>query len=46
MSDSNSKGKDTVAVFVDFLYSHFDDPGVMHGIIWSDCPSSEFKNKL
>ena len=35
-----------VAVFVDFLYNHFDDPGVEHDNIWSDRSSSEFKNKL
>ena len=35
-----------VAVFVDFLYNHFDDPGAEHDNIWSDRSSSEFKNKL
>ena len=44
MSDSHGKG--TVAVFVDFLYNHFDDPGAVHDLIWSDGPSSEFKNKF
>ena len=33
------------AMFVDFLYDHFDDPGAVH-IIWSDGPSSEFKSKF
>ena len=33
------------AMFVDFLYDHFDDPGAAH-IIWSDGPSSEIKNKF
>ena len=33
------------AMFVDFLYDHFDDPGAVH-IIWSDGPSSEIKNKF
>ena len=45
MSGSHDKGKDNVSMFVDFLYSHFDDPGAVH-IIWSDGPSSEFKNKF
>ena len=44
MSDSHGKG--TVAVFVDFLYNHFDDPGAVHDLIGSDGPSSEFKNKF
>ena len=30
---------------VDFLYKHSDDPRAVH-IIWSDGPSSEFKNKF
>ena len=42
---SHDKGKDAVAVFVDFLFDHFSDSGAVH-IIWSDGPSSEFKNKL
>ena len=46
MSKSCDKGKDTVAVFVDFLYNHFDDPGTVHDIIWLDGPSSEFTNKF
>ena len=46
MSDSHDKGKDIVTVFVDFLYNHFDDLGVITYIIWSDAPSSEFKNKF
>ena len=45
MSGSHDKGKDNVSMFVDFLYSHFDDPGAVH-IIWLDEPSSEFKNKF
>ena len=36
--DSHDKGKDAVAVFVDFLFDHFDDPGAVH-TIWSDGPS-------
>ena len=36
---------DTLAVFVGFLYKHFDNPGAVHDI-WSDGPSSEFKNKF
>ena len=46
VSDSHDKGKDTVAVFVDFLKNHFDDCGAVHDIIWSDGPSSEFKKKF
>ena len=46
MSDSHDKGKDTVPVFVDFLYNHLDDPGKVLDIIWSDRQSSEFKNKF
>ena len=46
VSKSCDKGKDTVAVLVDFLYNHFDDPGTVHDIIWLDGPSSEFTNKL
>ena len=38
------KSKDIVVVFVDFLNNHFD-PGAVHDI-WSDGPSSEFKNKF
>ena len=37
MSVSHEKGKkDTVELFVDFLYNHFDDPGTVHDIIWLD----------
>ena len=46
VSGSHDKVKDNIAVFVDFLYNHFDDPGAVHNIIWSDGPSSEFKNKF
>ena len=45
VSDSRDKGKDTVTVFIDFLYSHFGATDATEGIIWSDGPSSEFKNK-
>ena len=47
VSDSHNKGKDTVAVFlfVNFPYNHFDNPVVVHALIWSDAPSSEFINK-
>ena len=31
---------------VDFLYKQSDDPRAVHDIIWSDGPSSEFKNKF
>ena len=43
VSDSRDKGKDTVTVFIDFLYSHFGATDAMEGIIWSDGPTSEFK---
>ena len=33
VSISHDKAKDTVVVFVDFLYNHFDDPEAIHGII-------------
>ena len=46
MSDRHHKVKDTVTVFVDFLYNHFDDPGAVHDTVWSGGPSSEFKNKF
>ena len=46
VSNSHARGKDTVAVFVDFLYNHFDDPGAVHDIIWSHGPSSDFKNMV
>ena len=46
VSDSHDKDKDTVAEFVDFLGNHFDKPGAVHDIIWSDGPSSEFKKKF
>ena len=46
VSDSPDQGKDNIVVFAGFLYNHFDDPGVDHDIIWSDGPSSEFKNKF
>ena len=36
VSDSHDKGKDTVAVFVESLYNHSDDPGVVHDNISSD----------
>ena len=42
----SDKGEDTVVKFVDFLCNHFDDPGPVQEIIWSDGPSSEFKNKF
>ena len=45
VSDSG-KDKDALAVFVDFICNHFHDPGAVHNIVWSDGPSSEFKNKF
>ena len=46
MSDSHDEGKDILAVFLDFLYNHFDNPGSVRDVICSDGPSSEFKNKF
>ena len=47
VSDSHDKDKDTIGVFVwRIFYNHFDDPGAVHDIIWSDGSSSEFKNKF
>ena len=45
VSDSRDKGKDMVAVLIDFLYNHFGVTEGMEDIIWSDGPTSEFKNK-
>ena len=45
VSESRDKGKDTVAVFIDFLYNHFGATDAMEDITWSDGPTSEFKNK-
>ena len=42
------KGKNTVAVFVDTLYKCYlipDSPGVTEQVIWTDGPTSEFKNR-
>ena len=33
-------------MLVDFLQNHFDDPGAVHDIIWSDGPLSVFKKKF
>ena len=46
VSDSQDKSKDTVAVSVDFIYNHFDNPRAVHDIIWSDALLSEFQNKF
>ena len=47
--DCNSKDKDTVLVFVEYLYENFlmKDGNMLdtEEIIWTDGPSSEFKNK-
>ena len=32
-SNSHEKGKDTVVVFLDFLYNYLHDPGAVHDII-------------
>ena len=45
VSDSRDKGKDTVVVFVDFLYENCVHKCEEY-IIWSDGPTSEFKNKF
>ena len=45
VSDSG-KGKDIVAVLLDFLCNHFHDPGALYDLICSDGPSSEFNNKV
>ena len=45
VSDLTVTGKDTAAVFIDFLYNHFGATDAMEDIIWSDGPTSEFKNK-
>ena len=46
VSDSHDEGKDIIAVFLDFFYNYFDDPGGVHDITCSGGPSSEFKNKF
>ena len=46
VSDSRDKGKDTVAVFIDFLYNHFGVTDTTEDILWLDWPTSEFKNKF
>ena len=46
VSDSQDKSKDTVAVSVDIIYNHFDNPRAVHDIIWSDALLSEFQNKF
>ena len=43
--DSRDKGKDTVVVFVDFLYENCVHKCDEY-IIWPDGPTSEFKNKF
>lgn len=47
-SDTRDKTKDTVAVFVDHLYNNYlfrDSCSATEEAIWSDGPSSEFKNR-
>ena len=46
VSNSRDKGNDTVAVFIDFLYNLFGVTEAMEDIIWSDGPTSEFKNEF
>ena len=46
VSDSREKGKDTVAVFIDFLYENCCAHKCEEYIIWSDGPTYEFKNKF
>ena len=45
---SCDKGKNTIAVFLSMLYELFenDGHGPLHETIWSDGPSSEFKNRF
>lgn len=52
-SDSNKKDKDTVATFLNILYemildknAHCTNSTLATDIIWSDGPSSEFKNQF
>ena len=47
-SNSCDKGKNTIAVFLSTLYELIenDGHGPLHEIIWSDGPSSEFKNRF
>ncbi|XP_063222491.1 uncharacterized protein LOC134531000 isoform X3 [Bacillus rossius redtenbacheri] len=47
-SDTNNKDKDTVFVFLDFFYTEIlkENSAISEEIIWSDGPSSEFKNKF
>lgn len=47
-SDTKNKDKDTIFVFLDFFYSEIikETPGISEEVIWSDGPSSEFKNKF
>lgn len=40
VSNSHEKGKDTVVLFLDFLYNYMIQ-GAVHDIIQSDGPSSE-----
>ena len=46
-SDSNDKGKHTVLAYIDHLYDHIlkEGPEADGEVIWTDGPSSEFKNK-
>ena len=46
-SDSNDKGKHTVLAFIDHLYDHIlkEGPEADGEVIWTDGPSSKFKNK-
>ena len=46
-SDTKEKDKDTVAAFLFALYENhlFPEEGIVEEIIWSDGPTSEFKNK-
>lgn len=46
-SDTKNKDKDTIFVFLDFFYREIikENPEISEEVIWSDGPSSEFKNK-
>ena len=48
-SDTKDKGKDTVAVFINHLYENYifmEECSATQEVIWSDGPTSEFKNRF
>ena len=46
VSDKRDKGKDTVVVFIDFLHENCCVHKREEYIIWSEGPTSEFKNNF